>query len=341
MNKRQRIQTLAALGERLSQPDDLLEAHKHRSCHNNPWFTLENQQLAIEAIRKAFLQRELLEAWAGNYSISENSLTTTVGLVVAGNIPLVGFHDLLCTFVAGHKAQIKLSEKDPYMLHYLIECLQQINPEASQYFEVVERLSGFDAVVATGSNNSARYFEYYFGKYPHIIRQNRNAVAVLHGAEKPEELKALGADIFRYFGLGCRNVSKLYVPRGYDFESLLNNLSRYSSLLLHDKYKNNYDYNLAVLLLNNTPHLNNGSLLLLENPGTASRIATVHYEYFDKWAVVEHRLQQTAREVQCVIGSSLLSDLGVALIPFGKSQEPSLFDYPDGVDVMEFLTALR
>ncbi len=340
MDKNKRLDTLAALGQHLAHGDEYLEALMHRTAFHNAWFTIENQQLALDAIRRRFLQRPLLEAWANRYPVAESGPLKTIGLVMAGNIPLVGFHDLVCTFAAGHKAQIKLSEKDKFLLPYLLQLMERLQPGASQYFEIVERLAGFDAVIATGSNNTSRYFEAYFGKYPHIIRRNRNAVAVLDGSESNDELKELGKDIFRYFGLGCRNVSKIWVPRGYDFDPLLETLHEYRDLILHDKYKHNFDYNLAIFILNRTPHRHNGCLILVENPAIPSRIATVHYEYYDDLDQVQRALEAARSEIQCVVGSQRLHLSGFPIVPFGQSQQPSLDDYPDGVDVMAFLTSL-
>lgn len=341
MDKKRRLETLAALGEHLARGDDYLDALMHRTAYHNPWFTLQNQRQAIDAIQRKFLQHELLEKWFDRYPVPETGPQKTIGLVMAGNIPLVGFHDLVCTFAAGHKAQIKLSEKDKYLLPYLIQLMERLQPGAAEYFEIVERLAGFDAVIATGSNNTSRYFEAYFGKYPHIIRRNRNAVAVLHGAESEQELKALGKDIFTYFGLGCRNVSKLWVPRNYDFAPMLEAFGEYQDLILHEKYKNNFDYNLAIYILNRTPHTHNGCLILVENPAIASRIATVHYEYYDDFGQVQGALEACRSEIQCVVGSPRLALPGFTVVPFGQTQEPSLDDYPDGVDVMAFLTSLQ
>lgn len=342
MNAQERIAALAALGERLSQPDEYLDALMHRTRYNNAWFTIENQQLALGAIVEHFLQKDKLEKWAADYQLLPQGPGKTVGMVMAGNIPLVGFHDLLCTFAAGHRAQIKLSEKDPYLLPYLLKLLKEIAPASEPYFEIVEKLNDFEAVIATGSNNTARYFEAYFGKYPHIIRKNRNAVAVLTGKETPEELIALGTDIFRFFGLGCRNVSKLFLPKDYDFNPLLETLHEYRDLVLHDKYKNNFDYNLALVMLNRTPYYNNGCIILQENPQTASRIAMVHYEYYDSEKEVGEKIVAAREEIQCVVGSAERMNLpGVSWVPFGKTQEPDLADYPDGIDVMRFLESLN
>jgi len=335
MKLKERIALLCQLGEHFLKKDDYLEAVMHRTYANNHWFTVENQKEAVRAIAESFLQKEKLEAWLENYAVAANAHPSTVGLVLAGNIPLVGFHDLLCVFVAGHKSQIKLSEKDKYLLPYLLKLLTQFNPAAANYFETVGKLQNFDAVIATGSNNSARYFESYFGKYPHVIRKNRTAVAVLEGTEDAAELFALGKDIFQYFGLGCRNVSKIYVPEGYVFKELLEVLHEYKELVLHEKYKNNFDYNYALYMLNRMPFLNNGCLLITENASLHSRIAALHFEYFSDKNDLEIDLHRIRQEIQCVVAKSGL--LNLKTLPFGKAQQPELWDYADGVDTMDFL----
>ncbi len=263
----------------------------------------------------------------------------TIGLIMAGNIPLVGFHDWLCVFAAGYRAKVKLSDKDKRLLPLLVKKMGEWVFESWEYTEFVpenEPVKGFDAVIATGSNNTARYFEQYFAKYPHIIRRNRNAVAVLNGLETLPDLYALGRDIFAYFGLGCRNVSKLYVPHGYHFDTLLEALHEYRDIVHHDKYKNNFDYNLTLLLLNQLPYKNNGCLLLKEDPALSSRIASVHYEYYDDLSDIDRLLAEKKDDIQCVVSNMQLRDF--TALPFGKSQEPGLNDYADGVDVMRFLT---
>ncbi|MCB0643526.1 MAG: acyl-CoA reductase, partial [Phaeodactylibacter sp.] len=267
MQLKERIEVLVRLGEFLQQPNEYLEAIQHRTYHQNNWFTTENQQLAIQALVRAFLQREKLEQWLQQYpEVPEPETPKRIGLIPAGNIPLVGFHDLLCIFVSGHKAVMRPSEKEKFLTPYLLKALSDLDDRCADYFAVVPQLKEVDAVIATGSDNSARYFESYFGKYPHIIRKNRNAVAVLTGAESPAELLALGTDVFRYFGLGCRNVAKLYVPQGYDFEPLLETLHEYREIVLHNKYKNNFDYNYAMLMINKIPFLANGCIILREDP---------------------------------------------------------------------------
>lgn len=340
MNAKERIDAAVFLGETLLNGDEYLDALIHRTSFHNKWFTKENQEKAIQAIASEFLSREKLEAWAGNYHIQDTPNIKTVGLIMAGNIPLVGFHDFLSVFISGHKSKIKLSEKDPFLFPYLLKILEKANPDASRYFEVVEKLENFEAVIATGSNNSARYFEAYFGKYPNIIRKNRNSVGVLTGKETDAELLALGNDIFQYFGLGCRNVSKVYIPNNYDRKHLLEILHEYRDLVTNDKYKNNFDYNFALFSLNRIPFDINGCIILTENQSLTSRIAALHYEYYDDMATLEEELQRKAGEIQCVVTGSDTVLSNVPTVTFGKAQQPGLSDYADGVDIMEFLTSL-
>ena len=291
---KKRLEALIQLGKELTPDNEALQTAIRKTSFHNPWLTIENQWKAINAIRDNFLSRESLEKWVSSYTFppSEAAQFKTISLVLAGNIPLVGFHDLLCVFVAGHKAKIKLSDKDPYLLPFLIQNLVAINPSVATYFEVVEgAMKDFDAVIATGSNNSSRYFEAYFGKYPHIIRKNRNAVAVLRGDESVEDFRHLGDDIFTYFGLGCRNVSKIYLPRGYQFEPLLEVIHEFKELVLHDKYKNNFDYQFTIVILNKIKYHSNGCLMMIENEAIASPIAMVYYEYYDNYKALSAQLK--------------------------------------------------
>lgn len=339
MRIEERIALMARLGDHLrSNEDEYLQALMSRTEFNNQWFTLENQQLAIKSIADQFLQADKLWTWVGNYHGLEPVAPQRVGLVLAGNIPMVGFHDILCVFMAGHHAKIKLSSKDPFILPYLFKLLGEWDERTQPYFTIVQKLEDFDAVVATGSNNSSRYFEAYFGKYPHIIRKNRNGVAVLTGEEDSTDLHRLGKDIFRYFGLGCRNVAKLYVPQGYDFDPLLTALHEYRSIILHSKYKNNFDYNYAMFMLNKEPFQANGCILLREDPEPCSRIANLHYEYYQTLENMPDLLSERAGQIQCVVAKPDL--LTVPTLAFGKAQEPDLVDYPDGVDTLAFLSQL-
>ena len=334
MQLEERIQALIQLGHRLQQPDEYREAVIHRTHFNNQWFTKENQRKAIAAIAEDFLEETKLRNWLSNYKI-ETTAPQIIALVLAGNIPLVGFHDVLCVFLSGHHAQIKLSEKDKYLLPYIFRELKQIDERTDAYFSIVEQLNEFDAVIATGSNNSSRYFEAYFSKFPNIIRKNRNAVAVFSGQESKEELAAFGEDVFQYFGLGCRNVSKIYIPKGYNFEPLLEALHEHKEIVLNDKYKNNFDYNYAILVLNKVKYMANGCIILQENKSIASHIAGMHYEYYDSINEVEKELQERQDEIQLTVAQDGL--LSTPTFPFGEAQRPSLADYADGVDTMQFL----
>jgi hypothetical protein len=358
MTLKNRINALSELGNWLNNLDDeRIQTAIRRTTHNNSWFTPENQLLALSEIRDHFLDRNKLKKWLSKYKIEENteggqkesqtehSLQTSklkrksVGLVLAGNIPLVGFHDILCVFAAGHLSRIKLSDKDPFLLPLLLDKLKEIDPRTADYFDTTtERLKDFDAVIATGSNNSARYFEAYFGKYPHIIRKNRNAVAILRGSEKVEELRCLGDDIFQYFGLGCRNVSKLYLPKGYNFNLLLETLHERNDLVLHDKYKNNFDYNFTILILNKIKYESNGCILMREAKEIASPISMVYYEFYDSLAQVKRDLAAQKEEIQLVVSPVKIPQLPT--FKFGEAQKPSLSDYADGVDTMQFLVSL-
>lgn len=336
MNLDQRLGLLVRLGQHLRGEDEYLQAVMHRTEYNNSWFTKASQELAVQAIAEDFLEREALERWVSRYAVSDAPTGKTIGIVMAGNIPLVGFHDWLCVFMAGHRAQVKLSEKDAWLFPYLVKLMSSWEPAFSGWTETVEYLKGYDAVIATGSNNSARYFEAYFGKKPHIIRKNRNGVAVLSGQETPEELRLLGIDIFTYFGLGCRNVAKIYVPEGYDFEPLLEALHEHRQIILHEKYKHNFDYNYALFIINKEPFKANGCLLLKEDPSLASRIACLHYEYYPSPEQVAEALKRREEEVQCVVARPGV--LSIPTIPFGGTQRPAVHEYADGVDTLSFLT---
>ncbi|MGI9159821.1 MAG: acyl-CoA reductase, partial [Saprospiraceae bacterium] len=306
------------------------------SCVENGWFTEENVRSALAAVAERMLDAEALSAWAARYPAPAQA--ATVGLVMAGNIPLVGFHDWLCVFVTGHRALIKLSEKDKRLLPALIKTMgswEKASWAFSEFLPENTPMQGFDAVIATGSNNTARYFEQYFGKYPHIIRKNRNSVAVLDGTETPAELLALGRDVFAYFGLGCRNVSKIYVPANYHFDRLLDLWGEYNDLITHHKYKNNFDYNLTLFLLNNVPCLHNGCIILSEEAALASRIACLHYEHYSDLEALSGQLRADEEQLQCIVSRHRFP--GMDTTPFGATQAPGLLDYADRVDIMAFL----
>ena len=339
MTLSERIDALSALGKRLIEPSEQLDAVVRRTAFNNAWFTAENQQKAILEIATHFLDKEKLEKWVEKYSFEAHLTPKRIGLVLAGNIPLVGFHDILCVFISGNIAKIKISDKDPYLLPYLLQVLKEIDPRTADFFQITERfLKDFDAVIATGSNNSARYFDAYFGKYPHIIRKNRNAVAILRGSETAEDLALLGEDVFTYFGLGCRNVSKIYVPQGYNFHPFLEAMHEYREIVMHDKYKNNFDYNFTILILNKIKHEANGCILMRESTYLASPIAMLYYEYYDDLTDLKINLWQRRDEIQLIVAKEKVE--GLPSFYFGEAQKPSLSDYADGVDTLDFLIKL-
>lgn len=334
----ERIELMHDLGEHIKSGDEFLEALMKRTEFNNAWLTFDNQQKALDAIVEQFLQKEILTKWANQYPIQDEVKRKKVGIVMAGNIPLVGFHDLLSVFISGHTSMIKLSEKDKFVLPYLIQLLEKKDKRASSYFEIVDRLKGFEAVIATGSNNTARYFEDYFGKYPNIIRRNRNGVAVLNGNESHEEMVALGQDIFTYFGLGCRNVSKLYLPEGFEFKPLLEALHEYKDIVRHNKYKNNFDYNYAIFLLNKVKYQANGCIIMVENEALPSSIATLHYSFYKNEDELRVELLSKQDQVQCITTQMQLGD--IPSFPLGMAQSPAIDDYADGVDTLAFLSRL-
>jgi hypothetical protein len=333
MTIEERIDAFSALGVFLRQiPDDQFQTIALRAANENPWFTKENVRMAINGVI-TFLASAALAPWAHRYSPSPGP--KTVALVMAGNIPLVGFHDLLCVLISGHNAQIKLSSKDSTLTKLLIELLIQIQPAFSDKIRLVDQLKSFDAVIATGSDNSARYFDYYFGKYANIIRKNRTSIAVLTGHESDDELKALGTDIFSYFGLGCRNISKLMVPLNYDFGKLFSNLESFQPIINHHKYANNYDYQKSILLINQQPFLDNGFVLLQESDKLVSPISVVFYEYYQDHNALQNRLRETSGKIQCIVGNTIEST-----VRFGQAQFPSIDDYADNIDTMKFLSGL-
>jgi len=300
--------------------------------HHNGWFTKENVLKAFEEWGKA-LTKENITSWLRPYNLGTNT-PKVVALIMAGNIPLVGFHDLLSVLITGNRALIKLSSNDKLLIPLIVEYLVHIAPSfADKITFSEERLTGFDAVIATGSNNTARYFEYYFGKKPNIIRKNRNSIAVLHGNESSAELEALGEDIFRYYGLGCRSVSKLFVPRDYDFDTFFKAMFKYKNIVNETKYANNYDYNKAVYLMSEFNILDNGFLILKEDESHASPISSLFYERYDSETAIKKQLLDNAEAIQCIVSSGFSE----AEVPFGKTQSPSLSDYADGIDTVEFL----
>ncbi len=331
MNLAERITLMVKLGEYLMEDSEELKTAKQKAFEQNKWFTEEFINFSFKQISTHYLNREKLESWVHHYHIDDNIGPKKIGIVMAGNIPLVGFHDFLCVFITGHHQSIKLSEKDDVLLKHLVEKLVAWNPKVSNVVHIASLLKDCDAYIATGSNNSARYFHHYFGKYPSIIRSNKTSVAVLSGNETASELTSLSDDVFIYFGLGCRNVSKLLVPENYDFEMMINAFKKYSYFADITKYRNNYDYNLALFIMNNKFYMANDCIILSENDAVFSPVSVLHYSFYKNEQNVFEELNQN-ENIQCIVGQGH--------IPFGKSQEPGLFDYADGMDTMQFLLTL-
>jgi len=305
------------------------------SQSHNGWYTPENVYFSIQSWAKA-LTEENLDQWLSTYKIATKE-PKNIALILAGNIPLVGFHDFLSVLITGNNVLIKTSSNDQFLLPFFAKYLIAIEPEFSRKITFVEgKLENFDAVIATGSNNTARYFEYYFKDKPSIIRKNRNSVAVLNGEETKEQLTALGEDIFRYFGLGCRNVSKLFVPRGYSFNSFFEAIFAYQDVIHYEKYANNYDYNKAVFLMSNFKLLDNGFLTIKEDSSYASPISSVFYEFYDAIEDLQVRLQTEHEQIQCIVSNDLVENS----IAFGQTQKPHLWDYADNVDTISFLLTI-
>lgn len=304
----------------------------HLSQSHNGWYTPENVYFAVASWAQA-LTPEKLNQWISSYDFNTTT-PKTIGLVLAGNIPLVGFHDFLCVLISGHNVLVKTSSNDQHLLPFLANYIIAIEPKFKDRISFVEgKLENFDAIIATGSNNTSRYFEYYFKDKPSIIRKSRNSVAVLNGSESKEQMIALGEDIFRYFGLGCRNVSKLFVPRNYNFDAFFNGMFPYQDIIKYEKYSNNYDYNKAVFLMSNFKLLDNKFLTIKEDIGYASPISSVFYEYYDDLDEVKKRLETDKEQIQCIVSNAIIE----GSILFGTTQKPELWDYADNVDTIEFL----
>lgn len=334
-----RISAFVRLGERLLSLEEEEKNSLFLSAQNqNAWFTFRSLEQAIAGIR-LLLSEEALTKWVSAYSMNEPEVPKSIGLLMAGNIPAVGFHDLLAVLISGNIACVKLSSTDAVLLLWLMNELRTIEPRFAERMQVEEMLKNKEAYIATGSNNSARYFNYYFGKFPHVIRANRSSVAVLSGQETEQDLAALGKDIFDYFGLGCRNVSKVFVKDTAQLTLLLDALSSHAEVASHHKYLNNYEYNKSIYLVNREPHLDNGFLLLRESTELVSPIGVLFYEVYADEAGLAARLAALDSQIQCVVGDSAHSSL--ARIPFGNTQCPSPWDYADGVDTLEFLLSLH
>jgi len=307
---------------------------KAKALSKNTWFTFDNIDLMLSTIEK-IISAEQLKLLANSYQLETVKDPKTVAVIMAGNIPMVGFHDFLSVLVSGHRFLGKLSSEDPFLLPALADILLAIEPEFKDYITFSETpISGFDAVIATGSDNTARYFNYYFGKYPNLIRGNRNGIAILNGSETEEELQQLGIDIFSFFGLGCRNVSSLFVPAGYDFNKLFEALETFEELKNHSKYFNNYEYNKAIWLINGEPHFDNGFVLLKKATEFSSAVSVLHFQQYGDTEILQKILIENQDKIQCIVSQQAYWPGSYA---FGQAQIPTVLDYADGLNTLNFL----
>ena len=334
INKTSTISAFVNLAKRLDPDTAAMSSVIEQAYLKNNWFTRDNVTLCLSHWQKCLTESNLTE-WLSNVP-ETNENPKEVGIIMAGNIPMVGFHDLLCVLVTGHKAKIKLSHNDEVLMKYCVEVLVEAYPELTAHIEITERVVKPEALIATGSNNSARYFEYYFRDIPSIIRKNRTSVAVITGKESKEELELLSDDIFQYFGLGCRNVTKLLVPEGYDLIPLLDATAKYADLANHNKYANNTTYHRAIFLMNLTKHLDTGYLLVKEDEKLHPPLSCIFYQYYKDESDLNNWLLSHKDEIQVIV--SQLNDSNH--VPFGSSQQPKLEEYADGVDTLHFLTSV-
>ncbi|MFD1162992.1 acyl-CoA reductase [Hwangdonia seohaensis] len=352
MNLQQRINAFVKLGDFISQFSNEAIQKKDNVEHNvlffdgfkhqlklaeehNGWFTEENIKFALKGWSDSLTLKNLT-TWLQPYNLDAVN-PKTIAIIMAGNIPLVGFHDFLSVLISGHRVLVKQSSNDKHLLPFLAKYLEYVEKDFKGKIEFTEeKLTDFDAVIATGSNNTARYFEYYFKGKPSIIRNNRNSVAVLNGNESQGDLENLSEDIFRYYGLGCRNVSKLFVPRNYKFDAFFEAIYHWHPIVEKAKYANNYDYNKAVYLMSEFDMLENGFFMIKEDASYTSPIATLFYEYYEDADQLKQKLKADAQQIQCVVSNGFLDNE----IAFGSTQKPQLWDYADDVDTIAFLTEI-
>ena len=328
-----------ALGDRLAEAPDSVELAKLHAQRENPWFTIDHIETALTSIQSKFLNASLVEHWLQDYDLHGNATKRKrVGIVCAGNIPMVAFHDIMCTITSGHHAVIKLSHKDQFLIPALCKELIALHPRLSDVISFVNKLENYDAVIATGSDNSHRYFKAYFGHVPHIFRKNRTSVGVIHEHDSDQNLLELAKDIFIHFGLGCRNISKLFIPHGFDMNRLFEATMAYSAYALHSKYRNNFIYHSALFQMNKVNYFTNDLLILLETEEWHSPLSVVYYSHYEQPSEVTRILHNRADDIQAIYSSMPLDDVPVQ--GPGAGQEPNLWDYADQVDTLSFLLEL-
>lgn len=340
LTQEQRKTAFKSLGFYLQSPDEQLKKLINNAHQSNAWFTPEETTKAIKGISR-MLEPQDIDTWFAKEKLDTQSPVNPkqIGLVLAGNIPLVGFHDILSVLATGHIALIKSSSQDKDLIPHLLNKLIEFDPRFKEQIKFADRLEGFDAVIATGSNNTSRYFEYYFSKVPHIIRKNRNSIALLTGQETRDELFLLGHDIFDFFGLGCRNVSKVFVPQDYDFRNFFESIEPYNNIVNHNKYCNNYEYNKSIYLINREKHFDNGFLLVKKDERLASPLAVLYYEEYAALKSATDIIQAHSENLQCLVSRQALN-VSTQHVGFGQSQQPRLWDYADGINTVEFLLSL-
>lgn len=339
MNAENRIESFVSVGARLDcyADDPALSEAVRLAGAENPWFTPGFLDHALKAWARVLTRKNLTE-WLIPYGgrVGESNPPRTIAVVMAGNIPMVGFHDMLCVLISGNRLRAKLSSQDQRLLPVIGSLLEQVDPEWKEFISFTNGpLSDFDAVIATGSDNTSRYFDFYFGKYPHIIRKNRNSVAVLTGHETSGELADLADDVFLYFGRGCRNVSKIFLPKDYDPGNLQEAFNKYIDLYHHNKYRNNLDYQKSIYLLNNIPYYDGGFFLMTPSTVMASPVSVIHYEYYTDISSVLNVIEHEKEHLQCVVAAGKMAP---GAVEPGRTQLPGLADYADGADTLIFLT---
>ena len=331
MDINRRVETFVQLGKKInSLTKEEIAEFSLRARNENGWFTPDSVQHAFDGL-SYILSQDKLEEWVSKYKL-EIGVPKIVGIIMAGNIPMVGFHDLLSVLISGHFAAIKTSSQDSFLIKLLINWIIEIEPAFKKNISIRERLTEIDAVIATGSDNTSRYFEYYFKGIPNLIRKNRTSVAILNGKETGDELKSLGKDVFWYYGLGCRNVSKVFIPNNYDPIHLLNHFNEFDFVSNNHKYQNNYDYYKSIYLINKRTHLDTGFLLWIETTELVSPLAVVYAEAYRDQRDLATKLKKNEEKIQCIVGKGH--------VPFGKAQLPELDDYADNVDTLSFLSTI-
>lgn len=330
-----RIDAFTRLGKRLSGLDiEKKELLFEKTRNENPWFVRESVETALLGIQK-FLVKEELAAFVSPYTFKEEP--KKIGVAMAGNIPLVGFHDFLCVLLSGHQIFMKPSSQDSLLIHFMKDELIEVEPRFAENIFIEERLNKVDAFIATGSDNTARYFEYYFRNKPHLIRKNRASCAVIVGEEPTDELRELGKDVFTYFGLGCRNVSKVFVPVGYEFDTMFKSWEGYSSIIHHNKYVNNYDYRKSIYLVNRDIFLDTGFLMATENENLVSPISVLYFEYYSSQSELKDKISKQKEKIQCIVSAQ---GWFKGSVPFGQAQFPRINDFADGIDTLAFLEGI-